>query len=298
VKLGLGVAYVTSHVELKQNVDFSQQLVPSAAVPPGTRFAALGIPTGTDFAQAHLDASGNGVAFNAGVIVMVTDRFSIGGHYLTRAKIDYDGDATFTQIPTGLVLPLNNPINPSTPVPIDLLVEPNFAAGAPLADTRATTSITMPNQASLGVAWRASDAVTVMADYQTVRWRWFETLYLDFENAAAPDLTLNENYRNTHGFRFGAEWTRSDRLTLRGGYLYHSAAAPPQTVTPLLPEGARNEFTVGLGWRLTPKLQADVGYQYIRQNDRRGRVNEETVGNTGLYKFKANLLGFGLAYTF
>ncbi len=283
---------------MKQRVDFSQQLVPSATVPPGTRFSALGIPTGTDFAEAHLDAKGNGWALNAGVIVKVSERVSIGGHYLTRATIDYDGDATFTQIPTGLVLPLNNPINPATPVPIDVLVAPNFGAGGPLANTKATTSIVMPNQASIGVAWRAGEAVTLMADYQTVQWRWFEQLELDFANPAAPDLTLREDYGNTHAFRFGAQWVRSEKLTLRGGYLYHTAAAPPQTVTPLLPEGARNEWTLGLGWRLTPKLQADLGYQYIRQNDRRGRVHDESVGNTGLYTFQAQLFGFGLAYSF
>jgi long-subunit fatty acid transport protein len=87
-------------------------------------------------------------------------------------------------------------------------------------------------------------------------------------------------------------------MTFRGGYLYHQGAAPAQTVTPLLPEGARNEFTIGLGWQVSPKLKADFGYQYIRQDDRRGRVFDETVGNTGLYVFKAHLVGAGLSYTF
>jgi hypothetical protein len=40
-----------------------------------------------------------------------------------------------------------------------------------------------------------------------------------------------------------------------------------------------------------------VGYQYIKQNDRRGTVNT-AVGNTGLYQFSAHLLGIGLAFTF
>jgi len=48
---------------------------------------------------------------------------------------------------------------------------------------------------------------------------------------------------------------------------------------------------------LTPKLHADLAYQYIKQNDRRGTVNP-AVGNTGLYQFKGNLFGIGLAYTF
>jgi long-chain fatty acid transport protein len=96
----------------------------------------------------------------------------------------------------------------------------------------------------------------------------------------------------------GTEYQASPKVTLRGGYLYHSAAAPPETVTPLLPEGARNEVTLGAGWSLTDRLRADFAYQYIKQNDRRGRVHESSVGNTGLYTFSAHLLGATVVLTF
>ena len=69
-------------------------------------------------------------------------------------------------------------------------------------------------------------------------------------------------------------------------------------MTPLLPENDRNAVTVGLGYQLTPGLHADLAYQYIKQNDRRGRVFSQTVGNTGLYSLHAHLVGLGLAYTF
>ena len=48
---------------------------------------------------------------------------------------------------------------------------------------------------------------------------------------------------------------------------------------------------------MTPKLHADLAYQYIKQNDRRGTVNI-AAGNTGLYQFSAHLFGIGAAYTF
>ena len=69
-------------------------------------------------------------------------------------------------------------------------------------------------------------------------------------------------------------------------------------MTPLLPENDRNALTVGLGYQLTPGLHADLAYQYIKQNDRRGRVFSQAVGNTGLYSLHAHLLGLGVAYTF
>jgi long-chain fatty acid transport protein len=297
LKLGFGAAFVTSEVELKQRLDFSEQVVPSPAVPPGTRFKALGIPSYTDFAEAHLTANGTGWAFNIGAIVKVSDRLSIGGHYLTRASIDYEGDAVFDSIPTGLILPAGNPLT-GVATPVDALTFPLFAPGAPLGDGGAKTTITMPNQFTLGLAWQMTDKWAWLFDYQMVVWGWFQSLTLDFDNAASPDLTLYEGYNDTHGFRLGTEYAYNASITLRGGYLYHTGAAPPETVTPLLPEGARNEATVGLGWKVTPKLTADFGYQFIRQNDRRGRVHDPAIGNTGLYEFGGHLFGVGLAYTF
>ena len=75
-------------------------------------------------------------------------------------------------------------------------------------------------------------------------------------------------------------------------------------MTPLLPEGQRNEFTVGTTVKLAAALRADLAYQYIRQNDRRGRTREPLVGapttglNNGLYDFQAHLFGVSLSYAF
>ena len=293
LKVGVGFAYITSRVELHQRADLSRQLVPAQAF----TFAALGIPNQTDFADATLEATGTGFAINFGGILKVTDRFSIGGHWLTRKSIDYDGTIAFTQVLTGRTLAGGNPLGLPAGTPVDALVGPQFAPGGALSASNAKTTITMPPQGSIGLAYKMTDKLMVMADYQLVVWGWFNSLTIDFENPATPDITLQPANKDTHGFRFGGEYQYSPKVTLRGGYLYHTAASPPQFVTPLLPEGDRNEFTIGAGITLTPKLNADLGYQYIRQNDRRGLVSI-AVGNTGLYEFSAHLFGAGLAYTF
>ena len=76
-------------------------------------------------------------------------------------------------------------------------------------------------------------------------------------------------------------------------------------MTPLLPEGPRNEFTGGIGYRFNSRFAADIAYQYIRQNKRRGRVREPEPGtsptvalNSGLYTFNAHLFGATLRVLF
>jgi len=301
LKIGVGVAYITSTLKLKQRVDLSTQAMPvtltgPAGLPPGTTFGQIGVATGTDFADGVLDASGTGFAVNFGGILKVTDKLSIGGHWLTRKKITYDGDAKFTPVPTNLFLPVAvGPLPAGTPV--DVVLGNEFVPGGPLANGPVSTSIYMPPQGSLGFAYKVNDEWNVMADYQYTVWGWFSEIPIDFANAGTPDITLHPANKDTHGFRFGAEYRYNPKVQLRGGYLYHTGSSPASFVTPLLPEGSRNEFTFGAGVELTPKLHADLAYQYIRQQDRRGTVNP-AIGNTGLYQFSAHLFGLGLAYTF
>jgi long-chain fatty acid transport protein len=301
LKLGIGVAYITSHLKLRQRADLSSQPVPDAlripaSLPVGTTFAMLGVPTGTDFADATLEANGHGLAFNFGAIWQATDRLSIGGHWLTRKRIPYDGDATFKPVATGLVLPVAvGPLPAGTP--IDLVLAPEFGTGGPLANGPVSTAIDMPPQATLGFAYKMSDQWSFMADYQYVVWGWFNTVDINFANAGTPDISLHPQNKDTHGFRFGTEYQYNSKVQLRGGYLHHGGASPPQFVTALLPEAARNEFTLGAGIALTPHWHADLAYQYIKQNDRRGTINL-AAGNTGLYQFSAHLFAAGLALTF
>src|SRR5256886_11085604 len=169
LKLGIGVAYVHGSIELNQRLDLSTQPVPAQTF----TFATLGIPTGTDFGDTRLTASGSGFALNLGGLLKLSDRLSVGAHWLTRQTITYDGHATFRQLPTNLTLAANNPLGLPAGTPVDALVAPNFGAGAPLDTTKAhkaSTQLTLPQQGSHGVAYKVPSHWTGMAGYQYVGW--------------------------------------------------------------------------------------------------------------------------------
>ena len=296
LSVGLGAAYIHASVALHQHLDLSQFGGPP--LPAGLTLGQLGIPAGTDFANADLSATGTGIAFNGGIIFKATDRLMLGGHFLTKKTVHFTGNAAFQQIQTGLVLPPGNPLDSTTAIPIDFFLNSQFQAGGALAGGPASTDVTLPDQWSLGLDYKFTDKWDVSADYQQVVWGWFNKLQVNFQNAATPPLVANEYYRDSNGFRVGTEYQYSPRLTLRGGYVYNSAAAPPQTVTPRLPEGDRNSIIIGVGVQLTGALHGDASYMYLKQNDRRGRVSETSIVNTGLYTFKASLFGAGLSYSF
>jgi len=291
LSVGGGLDFVIGTVDLKQRIDAGETL------------GELGIPLFTDFANADLSASGTGVGFNLGAQVKFWERLMFGVRYLHKVKIHYEGDAVFTQIQTGIVFPANS-VPGAGPVPLDAVLAPQFESDGLLGSGTAETNITMPSQWQFGLAWNVTDPLTLFGDYHRQNWNVFDVLTLDFTNPATPDIVLVENYENTHGVRLGGEYAVSEATRLRAGWLWHSAAAPAATVTPLLPEGERQEFTAGVGFRLFGQLGADVAYQYLRQVKRRGRIVEAPVGvpgatlNSGLYEFTAHLFGVNLTYSF
>lgn len=308
IRFGAGFDLVIGAIEIEQRLDLSD-----AEISPGVTAGALGIPFHTEFARAELKASGaTGFGGHLGAIVDVTDRLSFGARFLTPVKIDYDGTVDFAPVPTGLTLPPGNPLGAPGGTPLDaaLATLNLFGENRPLADQTATASITMPMQLVAGVAFDVTSSLTLMADYQLSGWSVVDTIIGEFAqpDSITPDLVLVDNYKDTHAFRGGFEYQASDALTVRGGYLWHTEAAPPESVTPLLPEARRNEVTIGFGYRIAPSFWVNAAYQYIRQDKRRGRVRDYPSGmtsqevantiNSGLYDFFAHLAGITLTVKF
>jgi long-chain fatty acid transport protein len=262
LQVGAGLDYVRGSIEVHQRAD---------APTIGLR--------GRDVADATLKGDGNGITANLGAILRLNHQASVGVRYLFPAKLDYDGDATFTQIATGTIF--------------DPILAGQFAPGAAFSNQGISTTIKFPSQFVAGISYRPVEVFNLLFDYQRTGWSSFQAFDIDFENA--PNRVLTLNYRDTNTFRLAGEFTYSDALSFRLGYRYNQAATP--RATPFLPEGERNYYTAGIGWHVSHALSADFSYQYINQPDRRGAVRpDEPV--TGVYDAFGQTFGFTLAYRF
>lgn len=318
LSVGAGLNYIHSAVDLKQRADLSANPVGSASLPAGTTFAALGIPVGTDFADANLTGSSWSMTGHLGLLI-TTERMNIGIRYQMRSTADIQGDAVFTQVPTGILLPAGSPLQPAAPtrcVGVAANDTLSARAGLPLDDVlycgafqstlakqHASVRIPLPDQLVIGTSILATEKLRLLFDLQYVNWQLFEVLNLTFANLG--QRPQYEDYNSTFGARFGAEYRFSDGLTIRAGGLVHEAAAPAQTVTPLLPEAERSEGTLGASIRIGRNGMLDLAYQRIWQADRRGRVTEAPVrgpagasANTGVYGAAGNLFGANLVWRF
>jgi len=302
LQIGGGLDISTEKVALRQRADLWAAPV-GPPTPVGTTFGNLGFAKGTDFADINLEGTGTGFGANFGIIWQAHPRVSIGLRYLTQQTVDIKkATATISQVTTGLILAPGNPFGAPGGTPLDAVLAPKFLPDSLLGDQSGSTSLTFPSQLVAGITVKASDRLRILGDVQWVNWKKFNSLALQFERL--PQKIIQESYRNTLGYRVGADYMVNSRYTARLGILSHEAAAPDQTVTPNLPEGARTEYTAGFGAGLTTKLHLDVAYQYIDQADCRGRTTDgglavpTTAQNNGLYSFNASLIGATLTYQF
>lgn len=296
LSVGAGVDYVRAEIDINQRLDLAEQQVPGR--PAGFTFGQVGVRAGTDFADANLNGTGTGLGFHVGVQARLGNVISVGARYLSEVEIDYEGDARFTQINTGFVVPGGGPIDPQ-------LTVSRFAADSALSAQTINTGLTLPSQIVVGVALTPMERLRVLADYQWTGWSSFDEAPLDFE--VLTDQTLVLDYQDTDTWRLGAEFGATDALSLRAGFIYNTPAEKEFSVSPLLPEAERNYYSAGIGYRIGRGLGIDVGYQLVDQADRRGRVRGRAPGmtdaqlearNVGVYHSEVHLWNVTLSYRF
>lgn len=301
--IGGGPVIGHSSVELVQGVDLSS-LATSAG---GPTFGQLGIPKYTEFARVSLKGSSMAYGFNVGVHGRISKDWQLGVRALSQVSFAYDdADAVFTPVLTGLTLAAGNPLSLPGGTPVDAIVASQFTSGA-LVNQKVKTNIQHPAQVQAGVGYTGFANTTLSMDYAYVGWKSFRQLPVDFAGATTPDKILQEDYNNTSSIRFGAEHRYMSGAALRAGFSAAASAAPPETVTPLLPEMDRALGMIGGGLPLMGGLSLDATYSHIFTNGSRGRIDERAAGSTtaqalalssGAYTLNANIASFSLKYAF
>jgi long-chain fatty acid transport protein len=308
--VGGGPVIGHSSVELVQAIDLSTQVATVVNGQPIT-FGQLGIAKRTEFARATLKGSANAFGVALGIHGKLTPTWEMGVRFLSQLSFNYDNaDATFAPVPTGLVLAAGNPLGAPPGTPVDALVASQFTTGA-LVSQKVQTQIRHPAQIQVGFGYTGFENTTLSLDYSYVGWKSFNQLPVNFQGTSpattAPSRVLQEDYNNTSGIRLGAERRLLNGTALRAGFTATAAAAPDETVTPLLPEQDRELGMLGAGIPLGKSYAVDLTYAHIFTPGRRGRLDERATGSTaaaaialnnGAYTLSANIFSLSLKASF
>jgi long-chain fatty acid transport protein len=174
-------------------------------------------------------------------------------------------------------------------------------AEAILVDQKVNSGLTFPNFFSVGIYYKFFETFGAEVDFMWYNWSVFDELLLEFEDQEnIGTVVIPENYENSIQFRLGLHYDFAENWQLRAGYIYDQTPQPIESVSPLLPDNDRNDFSIGLGYTLNT-WQFDAGYMLVDFSERSTVENGEGKnhdGFNGTYATTANLFFISFGYHF
>ncbi|HET7711773.1 MAG TPA: outer membrane protein transport protein [Thermoanaerobaculia bacterium] len=262
VALGAGVEYRRARVTLVRN---------NSALNPFNQRVA-------DAANVYLSGDWESAwGFSAGILLKPNATWRMGASYRADMDIDFEGTATFTQIP------------------IDPRLDPLVRAQIP-PNQGIRTSIPFPAVIALGVATTAIPNWDIEADITHTTWSRFQTLDIEFATTPQINLHRDENWDDTLSYRLGGNRRINENWDVRLGAIYDENPQPTKSVGPLLPDSDRWAVTFGFGYRRGP-FTFDFSDMLLHFKDR--STNGQSSDNfNGTYKTDGTLISVNFGYTF
>lgn len=212
-------------------------------------------------------ASGFGLGMGIGILYDVNDQLTLGFNYKSKQMFD----ALEYQLAAG-----------------DISVQGNdFPAGTYKLD------LDYPQQAAIGMAYRANRDLTVSAD---VKWiNWSDTMdKLSVKGPGGAEFPMDPGWDDQTVYALGVAYDANDRVTLRAGYNYAESPFGEDEVVNnlLLPAIVETHYTVGMNVALNNHW--DLGWHYMLVPEK--TLTDSTSGTT--ISLSEQSMGFNIGYRF
>ena len=228
------------------------------------------------------------------------DDFSFGVTYRSKIKIKVDNG----KIQGGSALP--NLAGLLAPTPLAALIP--ALPGLVGKTTTGSTSITLPDQVNIGVAWHATPDLLLSVDVDWVNWKTFDEIRIVYAPSTLTTVLTSgkgvkvvpERWKATFAFKVGAEFTINAQSRARAGYVSDPTPINDADFTARIPGNDRHVFSAGYSYDFTPETTVDLayGYVYFKKRDQTQSTGGLNAVRNGTYKANAHLLGASLSHRF
>lgn len=222
--------------------------------------------------QANLKGDAKGVGFNLGLHIKATDRVWFGLTYRSEVKMKVKrGFATF-RVPTSM------------------------ASNFPY--TAFSSSLTLPQVATFGVGFKASNKLILTLDANFTGWSSYDSLIFDYETntSALADTRSPRHYKNTVTLRAGANYKFSDKVSGMLGAAFDPTPVKNGYVSPELPDNNHIITAAGLTYRPKKRFTIMAVFEYVITPNRTSSLDE--AGFSGTYQNNVINPGLGVSYNF
>ena len=214
--------------------------------------------------QYSEELSGTGFGATLGVMFKPTENLSFGATFKLPTKIKLSGDAEM--------------------------------AGAALlglaTSSEAEREATWPLWFGVGVAWNATDKLTICVDAQYTNWQKFDEIPITYDASwemakqipvygAGFQNAFDLQWEDAVQIRFGAQYQVSESLALRAGYYSDPTVAPENTLNILLPQHTYQVICFGGGYS-SGSIRFDFCVEYLMGKERTSPLTAPMPGTYGM----------------
>jgi long-chain fatty acid transport protein len=234
----------------------------------GAAFSVPGSLPGQQDGFAEFKASDWAIGYRAGLIYKPDPSLSLGLAWRSGIRHELKGDVDFTLdgAGTGSVLA--------------------GATGA-FVDTAARTRLSLPYVASAGVAWRATDKLTLLGEVSYTDWSTIKELRVQYANPAQPDTTQRYDWSGAWLYALGARYDIDPEWTLRAGAAIDGTPTRDATRDPRIPDATRTWLSASIEHHITPSVSVQLGYAKLMFPEEPINLSSATPGN----EVRGNLQG-------
>jgi long-chain fatty acid transport protein len=227
--------------------------------------------------QAALSGNSNAWGYNVGLLYSVPETLRLGLSYRSKVSHDFRGTATFA---------------------VPAVAAPLLAAGA-FQDTGASTSLVFPESASLGVAYEATQNVTLYGSLTWTRWSSIDRFLVQFDNPAQPPQLETLGWNDSVRGGLALDYRLSPGVTLSSGVAYDPSPIPADRRQAFLPESDKLIFGAGATWSPTTNAYVIVSYSCYFQRDATIEQSAAAAGTLrGTYSNRVQGLGLSAGIRF
>ena len=165
----------------------------------------------------------------------------------------------------------------------------SFATGYPTL--AAKTRLQFPQYAVLGYSFRPTPDWNLEADIDWTDWDSLNTLVL--KRSDGSQVAVPFNWTKSFLYELGATYNLRG-YKLSAGYIYSENSVPSASFNPVIPDSARNIFSVGVG-HAWGKVSVNLAYELSLGVTR--TIDNDSVAD-GRYSFLSNAVSISLGYHF
>lgn len=180
-------------------------------------------------------AEGDGLALTLGLLYKINDQWKFGIGYHSQAEVEATGDQTFG---------------------------PNVATL--LEDTFVSGTVILPEMATVGLTYYPMKDLSVEVGGVFTRWSTYDQLRFEFGKPVVGSYQSDtvKDWKDVWRYNVGVEYTATDWMTLRCGYVYDESPLDSQTLDYLIPGNDRQLYSVGVGFNWEA-WTLDLSYTYL-----------------------------------